>query len=55
MVVVAEMSLVEMGLPQVEYCGIAMSKLSSLAVIVNDKIEWVAIIFKDEGRSGNSG
>ena len=26
-VVVAEMGLVEVGLPQVEYCGVAMSKL----------------------------
>ena len=56
LVVVAEMGLVEVGgevgLPQVEDCGIVMSKLSDLVVIVDDKTSWIAVFIEDEGESG---
>ena len=56
LVVVAEMGLVEVGgevgLPQVEDCGVVMSKLSDLIVIVNDKTGWIAVFIEDEGEAG---
>lgn len=42
----------EVGLPQVEDCGIVMSKLSDLVVIVDDKTSWIAVFIEDEGESG---
>ena len=42
----------QVGLPQVEDCGIVMSKLSDLVVIVNDKTGWVAVLIEDEGEAG---
>ena len=42
----------EVGLPQVEDCGIVMSKLSDLVVIVDDKTSWIAVFIEDGGESG---
>ena len=42
----------QVGLPQVEDCGIVMSKLSDLVFIVNDKTGWVAVFIEDEGEAG---